>query len=61
MISHNNLFFLVVFILSLFGLSSVIAEEVSPRSTVGTLINSITSLKNITKESSIVLNVKISL
>jgi phospholipid transport system substrate-binding protein len=45
MISHNNLFFLVVFILSLFGLSSVIAEEVSPRSTVGTLINSITSLK----------------
>jgi phospholipid transport system substrate-binding protein len=45
MISRNNLFFLVLFILSLFGLSSVIAEEVSPRSTVETLINSITSLK----------------
>jgi len=43
--SHNNLFFLVVFILSLFGSSPVIAEEVSPRSTVEILINSISSLK----------------
>jgi len=43
--SHNNLFFLVFFILSLFGSSSVIAEEVSPRSTVEILINSISSLK----------------
>ena len=43
--SRNNLFFLVVFILSLFGFSSVIAEEVSPRSTVEILINSISSLE----------------
>ncbi len=43
--SRNNLFFLVVFILSLFGLSSVIAEEVSPRSTVEILIKSISSLE----------------
>ena len=43
--SHNKLFFLVVFILSVFGSSSVIAEEVSPRSTVEILINSISSLK----------------
>ena len=43
--SHNNLFFLVIFILSLFGLSSVIAEEVSPRGTVELLINSISSLE----------------
>jgi ABC-type transporter MlaC component len=43
--SHNNLFFLVVFILSLLGSSSVIAEEVSPRSTVEILINSISSLE----------------
>ena len=42
--SRNNLFFLAVFILSLFGLSPVIAEEVSPRSTVEKLINSITSI-----------------
>ena len=43
--SRNNLFFLVVFILSSFGLSSVIAEEVSPRSTVEILIKSISSLE----------------
>ena len=43
--SHNNLFFLVIFILSLFGSSSVIAEEVSPRGTVELLINSISSLE----------------
>jgi phospholipid transport system substrate-binding protein len=43
--SHNKLFFLVVFILSVFGSSSVIAEEVSPRGTVEILINSISSLE----------------
>ena len=43
--SHNNLFFLVIFIFSLFGSSSVIAEEVSPRGTVELLINSISSLE----------------
>jgi phospholipid transport system substrate-binding protein len=45
MIYRNNLFFLIVFILALFGLSPVIAEEISPRSTVETLVNSITNLK----------------
>jgi ABC-type transporter MlaC component len=45
MISRKNWIYLIVFILASFRLSPIVAEEISPRNTVETLLNSITNLK----------------
>ena len=45
MIYRKNWIYLIVFILASFGLSPIVAEEISPRNTVETLLNSITNLK----------------
>ena len=42
---RKNWIYLIVFILASFRLSPIVAEETSPRNTVGTLLNSITNLK----------------
>ena len=45
MIYRKNWIYLIVFILASFRLSPIVAEEISPRNTVETLLNSITNLK----------------
>ena len=42
---RKNWIYLIVFILASFRLSPIVAEEISPRNTVETLLNSITNLK----------------
>ena len=42
---RKNWVYLIVFILASFRLSPIVAEEISPRNTVETLLNSITNLK----------------
>lgn len=45
MIYRKNWIYLIVFILASFRLSPIVAEEISPRNTVETLLNFITNLK----------------
>ena len=45
MIYRKNWIYLIVFILASFRLSPIVAEEISPRNTVETLLNSIINLK----------------